>query len=80
MLHQSTAANETAVRADGGTAPTLRISVESGRLLTYLKANAQGSAELGEVARDMRMSRAAVARALRELERTGLVSLHIEED
>ena len=66
---------------EGGRGATpLRISTQSGRLLQFLKDNAQGSAELGELARDLRMSRAAVARALRELERTGLVSLHIEEE
>ena len=66
---------------EGGRGATpLRIARDSGRLLQFLKDNAQGSAELGELARDLRMSRAAVARALRELERTGLVSLHIEED
>jgi DNA-binding IclR family transcriptional regulator len=56
-----------------------RVSVEAARLLRLLKENADGGCSLEELAGDLRMSRARCARALKELEKAGLVSLHVEE-
>jgi biotin operon repressor len=49
-------------------------------LLRFVKENANGACGLEELAGDLRMSRAAVARAIKELEAAGIISLHVEED
>ncbi len=56
------------------------VSVGALKLLRLLKEQADGACSLEELAKDLRMSRAAASRALRELEYAGLVSLHVEED
>jgi DNA-binding MarR family transcriptional regulator len=57
-----------------------KVSVGALKLLRLLKEQADGSCSLEELAKDLRMSRAAASRALRELEYAGLVSLHVEEE
>lgn len=56
-----------------------RISLEAARLLRFLTEHSDGACTLEELGRDLRMSRAASSRALRELEAAGLVSLHVED-
>lgn len=58
---------------------TKRVSAGADKLLRLLKEQANGACSLEELARDLRTSRAAAARALKELEAAGLVSLHVEE-
>lgn len=58
---------------------TKRISTGAAQLLRFLKEHPEGACSLEELAGDVRMSRAACARALRELETAGLVGLHVEE-
>lgn len=56
-----------------------KVSLDATRLLAHVKAHREGACTLEELARDLRISRAACARALRELEEAGAVSLHVEE-
>jgi DNA-binding IclR family transcriptional regulator len=56
-----------------------QVSAGAVKLLRLLKEQPEGACRLEELAQDMRMSRAACSRALRELEYAGLVSLHVEE-
>lgn len=56
-----------------------KVSVGALKLLRLLKEQSDGACSLEELAKDLRMSRAACSRALRELEYAGLVSLHVEE-
>lgn len=58
---------------------TKKVSTEAAKLLRFVKENADGACSLEELAHDLGISRAAVARAIRELEAAGLISLHVEE-
>lgn len=55
------------------------VSPRAVKLLRVLKEQTAGACTLEELAKDLRMSRAACSQALRELEYAGLVSLHVEE-
>ncbi len=58
----------------------VRISEDAGRLLRWVREHPQDKCLLEELARDLRLSKTATARALKELEHVGLVNIYAEED
>ncbi len=65
---------------DGRATTAKKVSLAAARLLRRIKEHPDGACELRELAQELRMSKAACARALRELDYAGLINLHVEED
>ena len=59
---------------------TVNISEDADHLLRWVKEHPLDKCLLEELARNLSISKTAVARALKELERVGLVSMYVEED
>lgn len=58
----------------------IRISEDASVLLRWVREHPMDKCLLEELAHDLSLSKTAVARALKELERVGLVSLYVEEE
>ena len=56
----------------------MKVSANAGRVLKVAKDNPTGQYTIEELAHEVRLSRTAVARALRELEEAGAVTIEEE--
>ena len=65
---------------DAGKEVTVKISEDADRLLRWVREHPLDKCLLEELAHDLSISKTAVAHALKELERVGLVSLYVEEE
>ena len=69
---------QSAVRVKFCLAKPMKISSNSGRVLRLIQENEAGEMTIEELAREARMSKTAVGRALAELEDAGAVSIEEE--